>query len=215
MSLAKITSPEKKKLQVVSNIAPLTGIKPLTDTTGTDSTGHTGSNWRDDLYRMAVLSQPLWDREKSDPVNYKLLNSTYRPVGVGVNSQFNDIDDTFATAMYNQSKINPNTGAGMTYGLTAASNRAQQRAAVRQWQANAQNELIGRNVDTYNRTSEINTNIMNDVYDKADANRAAARNINRQNRSQSIKNLGQILRDYKQQRWNDKIYDLYNKTFNS
>lgn len=166
------------------------------------------TKWGDLAYAGMSVLTPLFDIEKPDPVNYRWLNSTYRPVGIGVNSQFNDIDNTFATAMYNQSKINPNTGAGMTYGLTAASNRAQQRAAVRQWQANAQNELIGKNVDTYNRTSEINTNIMNNVYDKADANRAAARNINRQNRTQAFENTGRILRDF-------KIFDLYNKTFNS
>ena len=39
---------------------------------------------------------------------------------------------------------------------------------------------------------------MNNVYDKAAANRAAARNINRQNRATALKNWGSILRNDKQ-----------------
>ena len=36
---------------------------------------------------------------------------------------------------------------------------------------------------------------MNDVYDKYAANRASARNINRQNAAEMLNNAGQILRD--------------------
>lgn len=68
---------------------------------------------------------------------------------------------------------------------------------VYNWQTNAQNQLIGHNVDTYNKWSADYAGIMNNVYDKAAANRAAARNINRNNMATALNNWGQILRDDK------------------
>lgn len=196
-SLAKIT-PEKIKLQGVSNIAPLTGIKPLTDTTGTDSTGYTGSNWRDNLYRMSVLSQPLWDRAEAEPVNYESPVYKYMPTAIDISSQLRDVDQSYALARYNFANLYPNTGAGMAAGLQAASNRAKQLSNIRQYQTNAQNELIGKNVGIYNNWANEHARIMNEVYNKTAANRAAARNINRQNRAAALSNYGQMLKDDKQ-----------------
>lgn len=196
-SLAKIT-PEKIKSQGIDNVAPLTGIKPSTDTTGTDSTGYTGSNWRDGLYRMAVLSQPLWDRAEAEPVNYESPVYKYMPTAIDVSSQLRDTDQSYALARYNFANLYPNTGAGMAAGLQAASNRAKQYADIRQWQTNAQNELIGKNVGIYNNWANEHARILNDVYNKTAANRAAARNINRQNRAAALSNYGQMLKDDKQ-----------------
>lgn len=195
-SLAKIT-PEKIKSQGFNNATPLTGIKPSTDTTGTDSTGYTGSNWRDGLYRMAVLSQPLWDRAEAEPVNYESPVYKYMPTAIDVSSQLRDADQSYALARYNFANLYPNTGAGMAAGLQAASNRAKQYADIRQWQTNAQNELIGKNVGIYNNWANEHARIMNDVYNKTAANRAAARNINRQNRAAALRNYGQMLSDDK------------------
>ena len=75
----------------------------------------------------------------------------FAPVAVSIEAQRRAIDDSMAMARYNQSNISPNTGAGMAYGLQAASNRAKQLADVYAYQTNAQNELIGRNVDRYNQ----------------------------------------------------------------
>lgn len=196
-SLAKIT-PEKIKSQGIDNVAPLTGIKPSTDTTGTDNTGYTGSNWRDGLYRMAVLSQPLWDRAEAEPVNYESPVYKYMPTAIDVSSQLRDADQSYALSRYNFANLYPNTGAGMAAGLQAASNRAKQYADIRQWQTNAQNELIGKNVGIYNNWANEHARIMNDVYNKTAANRAAARNINRQNRAAALSNYGQMLKDDKQ-----------------
>ena len=195
-SLAKIT-PEKIKSQGVNNVAPLTGIKPLTDTTGTDNTGYTGSNWRDNLYRMAVLSQPLWDRAEAEPVNYESPVYKYMPTAIDVSSQLRDADQSYALSRYNFANLYPNTGAGMAAGLQEVSNRAKQYADSRQWQTNAQNELIGKNVGIYNNWANEHARIMNDVYNKTAANRAAARNINRQNRAAALNNYGAMLSDDK------------------
>lgn len=75
----------------------------------------------------------------------------YRPVAVDITPQRRAIDDSMAIARYNQANINPNTGAGMAYGLQAANNRAKQLADVYSYQMNAQNELIGQNVNIHNQ----------------------------------------------------------------
>lgn len=195
-SLVQI-SPEKIKSKGVDKVAPLTGIKPLTDTVADDA-GYTGSNWKDNLYRMAVLSQPLWDRAKAEPVNYESPVYKYMPTAIDVSSQLRDADQSYTLARYNFANLYPNTGAGMAAGLQAATDRAKQYANIRQYQTNAQNELIGKNTGIYNNWANEHARIMNDVYNKTAANRAAARNINRQNRAAALSNYGQMLRDDKQ-----------------
>lgn len=164
---------------------------------GTTGTKYTSSNWRDGLYRMAVLSQPLWDRAEAEPVNYESPVYKYMPTAIDVSSQLRDADQSYALSRYNFANLNPNTGAGMAAGLQAASNRAKQYADIRQWQTNAQNELIGKNVGIYDNFANEHARIMNDVYNKTAANRAAARNINRQNRAAALNNDGAMLSDDK------------------
>lgn len=199
-SLDKIT-PEKIKSQGVSNVAPLTGIEPLDKKTGTTGTTGTaeygGSNWRDGLYRMAVLSQPLWGREKAEPVDYTSPVYKYMPTAIDVSSQLESADQNYALSRYNFANLYPNTGAGMAAGLQAASNRVKQYADIRQWQTNAQNELIGKNVGIYNNWANEHARILNDVRNKYAQNRATARNINRQNIATALNNYGVMLSDDK------------------
>ena len=158
-------------------------------------------NWGDLAYRAASVLIPLFDREKPESVKYQVPVVKYAPTAVNIDPQRRAIDESYAMARYNQTNINPNTGASMAYGLQAATNRAKQLSDVYSWQTNAQNNLIGRNVDTYNKWSADYAGIMNNVYDKAAANRATARNINRQNVATALKNWGQIRRD-------DKAYEM-------
>lgn len=180
------TTPERKVTSV-----------DLGRTTNNNNNSYTGSNWKDNLYRMAVLSQPLWDRAEAEPVNYESPVYKYMPTQIDVSSQLRDTDQSYALARYNFANLYPNTGAGMAAGLQAASNRAKQYADIRQWQTNAQNELIGKNVGIYNNWANEHARIMNEVYNKTAANRAAARNINRQNRAAALSNYGQMLSDDK------------------
>lgn len=181
------TTPERK-------VTP----EDLGRTTNNNNNSYTGSNWRDGLYRMAVLSQPLWDRAEAEPVNYESPVYKYMPTQIDVSSQLRDADQSYALARYNFANLYPNTGAGMAAGLQAATDRAKQYANIRQYQTNAQNELIGKNVGIYNNWANEHARILNDVYNKTAANRAAARNINRQNRAAALSNYGQMLRDDKQ-----------------
>ena len=194
-SLAQ-TTPEKLKIQKLA--AP---SSPRTYVDYNDSTNDFNTNWGDLAYKVASIFTPLFDREKAEPVQYRVPNVYNRPIYVNIDPQRRAIDEGYAMARYNQANINPNTGAGMAYGLQAATNRAKQLSDVYSWQTNAQNNLIGQNADTYNKWSADYANIMNNVYDKAAANRATARNINRQNRATALKNWGQIRRD-------DKAYEM-------
>lgn len=193
-SLAQ-TTPEKLKIQKL--VAP---SSPKTHVDYNDSTDF-NTNWGDLAYKAASIFTPLFDREKAESVQYQVPVAKYRPTSINIDPQRRAIDEGYAMARYNQANISPNTGAGMAYGLQAATNRAKQLSDVYSWQTNTQNNLIGQNVDTYNKWSADYANIMNNVYDKAAANRATARNINRQNRATALKNWGQIRRD-------DKAYEM-------
>ena len=59
--------------------------------------------------------------------------------------------------------------------------------------------ITGKQTHKTNKWSADYAGIMNNVYDKVAANRAAARNINRQNKATALHNWGQILKD-------DKLY---------
>lgn len=193
-SLAQ-TTPEKLKMQ------KLAATQSSRTSIGSNNSTNTNTNWGDLAYKAASVLTPLFDREKAEPVQYQVPIAKYRPTSVNIDPQRRAIDESYAMARYNQANISPNTGVGMAYGLQAATNRAKQLSDVYSWQTNAQNNLIGQNVDTYNKWSADYANIMNSVYDKAAANRATARNINRQNRATALKNWGQIRRD-------DKAYEM-------
>lgn len=78
--------------------------------------------------------------------------SSYRyiPTGVSIEPVRSAANESYAMARYNQTNFNPNTGAGMAYGLQAASNRAKTLADAYAWQQDAQNKLIAQNVGIYN-----------------------------------------------------------------
>lgn len=189
---------------VSPNIDPTETVeeKPLPEYTNNAKTkGSNKFNLGDLAYKASSIFTPLFDREKAEPVQYQAPIAKYRPTSVNIDPQRRAIDESYAMARYNQANISPNTGAGMVYGLQAATNRAKQLSDVYSWQTNAQNNLIGKNVDTYNKWSTDYANLMNSVYDKEAANRATARNINRQNVATALKNWGQIRRD-------DKAYEM-------
>lgn len=157
-----------------------------------------GTKYVNAAYNIASTIAPLLDTEKAESVNYTVPMVDYISTAVDTSSQYRDIDDSNAISNYNISKIYPNTGAGIAATVQSANNRAKQKASVNQYKTNAQNELIGKNVSIYNDWSTNHANLLNTVYDKSAANRATARNINRQNRATALKTWGQIMRDDKQ-----------------
>ena len=160
-------------------------------------------------YKAAVLTQPLWGRAKAEPVNYDLPYVNFVPTSIDVTNDLANIDRNAAAAQYDLANRYRNTGAGLAATLQLAQNRSAQQSAIRQWQTNAQNELIGKNVGIYNDWSKTRTGIMNDVYDKVAQNKAAARNINRQNMSAMLGNWGQISRDGELSKVRNSALNMY------
>ena len=152
----------------------------------------------DMLYKAASILTPLSDYAEPEAVNYETSIAKFRQVNVNELDKLRAINENYSLDLYNASKLNTSTGQRLAYASQSATNRMKQISDVYSWKTNAQNQLIGQNVDTYNKWSADYAGIMNNVYDKAAANRAAARNINRQNRATALKNWGSILRNDKQ-----------------
>ena len=182
-----------------ANLATVTPSypKPLQTPPQDEQDTPRGSNWRDGLYRMAVLSQPLWDMAKAEPVNYTLPNAKYITVGADPTPLMKSADETYGIGNYNFAQFGGSTGQRMGYGAVLANNRAKQYADAYKWQQDVQNKQIAQNVGIYNNWDTQRTEILNNVYDKTAANRATARNINRQNRAAALSNFGTMLSDDK------------------
>lgn len=190
--------------------APARNDAPIKDGSQLPSTDtKSRTDWQDALYKTAVLTQPLWGKAKAEPVNYDLPYVNFVPTSIDVTNDLANIDRNAAAAQYDLANRYRNTGAGLAATLQLAQNRSAQQSAIRQWQTNAQNELIGKNVGIYNDWSKTRTGIMNDVYDKVAQNKAAARNINRQNVATALKNWGQIRRDEKLQDVQSSALNMY------
>ena len=204
-SLASLAQTTPGKLKIRKLAAP---SAPKTHVDDNDSTNF-NTNLGDLAYKAAVLTQPLWGRAKAEPVNYDLPYVNFVPTSIDVTNDLANIDRNAAAAQYDLANRYRNTGAGLAATLQLAQNRSAQQSAIRQWQTNAQNELIGKNVGIYNDLSKTRTGIMNDVYDKVAQNKAAARNINRQNMSAMLGNWGQISRDGGLSKVRNSVLNMY------
>lgn len=107
-------------------------------------------NWLNTLSDYTPLAAALlgdYDYHKEEAITGP---AKYIPTGVSINPIRRAADESYTMARYNQANISPNTGAGMAYGLQAASNRAKTLADAYTWQQDAQNKLIAQNVGIYN-----------------------------------------------------------------
>lgn len=161
------------------------------------TSNHSNPGWQDWLYRTALLTQPWWDMAKAEPVKYTLPNAKYIPVGADPTPLMKSADETYSIGNYNFAQFGGSTGQRMGYGAALANNRAKQYADAYKWQQDVQNKQIAQNVGIYNNWDTQRTEILNNVYDKTAANRATARNINRQNRATALSNWGTMLSDDK------------------
>ena len=106
-------------------------------------------------------------------------------------------------ANYNTAQGGYTAGQQLAARGAAASNLARQRAQIHQWQTEQQNKNIAQNIASYNVHANVLAEIANKESDINAANRASARNINRQGRATALKNWGQILRNEKQYAMDD------------
>lgn len=99
---------------------------------------------------FAPLASALFGDYDYHTESSQISPAKYIPTGVSIEPMRRAANESYAMARYNQANISPNTGAGMAYGLQAASNRAKTLADAYTWQQDAQNKLIAQNVGIYN-----------------------------------------------------------------
>lgn len=168
-----------------------------------------GTNWGDLAYEMSSILTPLLDREKAETTRLERPTWHGIPVAVDVSNQLRDSQLGYTLANYNTAQGGYTAGQQLAARSVAASDLARQRAAIHQWQTEQQNKNIAQNIASYNDHSNILAEIANKEIDINAANRAAAKNINRQNKKAALKNWGQIRKDRKLQNVQFSALNMY------
>lgn len=154
-----------------------------------------GIQWNDLAYQTAAMLTPLLDKEKAETTRLQRPTWKAAPVAVDVLNQLQDVQLGYTLANYNTAQGGYTAGQQLAARVTAASNLAKQRAAIHQWQTEQQNKNIAQNIASYNNYANVIADIANKETDMNAANRATARNINRQNKAAALKTWGQINND--------------------
>ena len=121
----------------------------------------------------------------------------YIPTSVNIDPIRRAADESYAMARYNQANISPNTGAGMAYGLQAASNRTKSLADAYIWQQDAQNKLIAQNAGIYNDWAKRYDAARYQAIADTRANEGAAQQM----RDQAIKDAYEFQTGRRNDRW--------------
>lgn len=121
----------------------------------------------------------------------------YLPTGVSIAPLKRSAEESLAIGRYNQARINPNTGAGMAYGLQAATNRAKALADAYAWQQDTQNKLIAQNVGIYNDWSAREAQARHTAAVETSQNAAAAQLM----KDQAMKDAYEFKTGRRNDRW--------------
>ena len=140
-SLAKV-NPEQLKSQKLA--------KPKQDSNNRQDGSQGTPKWLNTISDIVPLMTALFGDYDYHREQAYINPAKYIPTGINIDPIRRVTDESYAMARYNQANISPNTGAGMAYGLQAASNRAKQLADSYKWQQEQQNKLIAQNVGIYN-----------------------------------------------------------------
>lgn len=132
------------------------------------------TQWLDKLAGIAPVAAALINKPDYHKEEAIISPAKYIPTGVNIDPIRRAADESFAMARYNQANINPNTGAGMAYGLQAAANRTKALADAYKWQQDTQNRLITQNVGIYNDWSKRYDAARYKAIENTMANEAAA-----------------------------------------
>ena len=107
-------------------------------------------NWLDEMSNLLPVIGGLFDKYDWHTESSQITPPRFVPVNADPRPLLRAADESLAMARYNQANISQNTGAGMAYGLQAASNRAKAYADAYQWQQETNNKLIAQNAGIYN-----------------------------------------------------------------
>lgn len=132
---------------------------------------------------LAPIVSNLLERPEYQDPNYNpyanTIARTMRNRRFNINPAVRDIERNRATANYNASQFNTNTGANLAYSLQNASNVNRAIADLRAQQSNVNNAYLGQYADMLNNLGQQWAAETTRVDDANMANRAQARNINR------------------------------------
>lgn len=117
------------------------------------STGGGGVDWGDVFNSAAALAPGLANLSVSKPevVDTYTYQPKYGPSTYDISDILGEIDYSDAIARYNQSRINPNTGAGMAFGLQSAVNRNKSIRDAYTQKRNAESQYAMQNAGIYNQ----------------------------------------------------------------
>ena len=132
---------------------------------------------------LAPIVSNLLERPEYQDPNYNpyanTIARTMRNRRFNINPAVRDLERNRATANYNASQFNTNTGANLAYSLQNASNVNRAIADLRAQESNVNNAYLGQYADMLNNLGQQWAAETTRVDDANMANRAQARNINR------------------------------------
>lgn len=132
---------------------------------------------------LAPIVSNLLERPEYQDPNYNpyanTIARTMRNRRFNINPAVRDIERNRATANYNASQFNTNTGANLAYSLQNASNVNRAIADLRAQESNVNNAYLGEYANMLNNLGQQWAAETTRVDDANKANRAQARNINR------------------------------------
>lgn len=132
---------------------------------------------------LAPIVSNLLERPEYQDPNYNpyanTIARTMRNRRFNINPAVRDMERNRATANYNASQFNTNTGANLAYSLQNASNVNRAIADVRAQESNMNNAYLGEYANMLNNLGQQWAAETTRVDDANMANRAQARNINR------------------------------------
>lgn len=132
---------------------------------------------------LAPIVSNLLERPEYQDPNYNpyanTIARTMRNRRFNINPAVRDIERNRATANYNASQFNTNTGANLAYSLQSAANVNRAIADVRAQESNLNNAYLGEYANMLNNSGQQWAAETTRVDDANMANRAQARNINR------------------------------------
>lgn len=162
---------------------------------------------------LAPIVSNLLERPEYQDPNYNpyanTIARTMRNRRFNINPAVRDMERNRATANYNASQFNTNTGANLTYSLQNASNVNRAIADLRAQESNINNAYLGEYANMLNNLGQQWAAETTRVDDANMANRAQARNINRaglSGSSQWMQNR-ELMRN--QRNMDDAMLELY------
>lgn len=168
-----------------------------TDNSNIDDTDIPYNILNDVISNSAALIGPIANMttrnsESSVPYTY---TPKYGPTEWNISPLLDEINRTNAIARYNQSRLSPNTGAGLAFGIQSAVARNNAISRAYAEKNNMENQMAMRNAGIYNDAARYNTQALHTAAVENAQNRAAARTIRNTGLSQLSTALQSMARD--------------------